>query len=76
MQTTDLIDRIKELPSVFYVSEEQSVYGYTVVQAYLNEERLIDSEDSLYEVSKILKQYNIATTLFTNEESTYWQWIL
>lgn len=76
MQTTDLIDRIKELPSVFHVSEATTDFGYTVMVAYLNEKSLIENEEALYEVPRILKQFNIAPTLHTDEFSTSWEWIL
>ena len=76
MQTTDIIDRIKELPSVFHTSEAATDYGYTVMVAYLNEKNLIENEESLYEVPRMLKEFNIVATLHTDEFSTSWEWVL
>ena len=79
MQTTDLIDRIKQLPSVFHVSEATTDFAqseYTVMVAYLNEKSLIENEEALYEVPRVLKEFDIEPILRTDEFSTSWEWIL
>lgn len=77
MQNTDIINKIKELPSVFHLSEATTdCGGYTVMVAYLNEENLIENEESLYEVPRTLKEFNIVAALHTSENSTSWEWVI
>lgn len=44
--------------------------------AYLNEENLIENEESLYEVPRTLKEFNIIAALHTSESSTSWEWVI